>query len=133
MGIRGPGAVAAVKIGVERPDPPETLLRDDEKALWVKIVDDLPPDWFRPHTHVLLEQYCRLTVNLWWIAKRKEEVSNDEDEIKRLMRLEGGLSHTIMLLATKMRMTQRGTFDRYSSKNRGVIGIASAKKKTFAD
>ena len=60
---QGKRALAAIQAGpgVRRPDPPQAFTKP-ERAVWHRIVDACPPDWFTPECAPLLARLCVLIV-----------------------------------------------------------------------
>src|SRR5262245_51877559 len=98
---------------VRRPPPPPGLVKAEADE-WRDIVNRLPPDWFPRETHAMLKQYCRLAV-------RADQVSawlNDKRMVKsladyyRLLRMENQVTLAMGRIATKMKLSQQGTYER---------------------
>jgi hypothetical protein len=104
---------------VRRPAPPASL-NDEAAAEWRTIVGAMAADYFRPETHLMLEQRCRHAVWARRLATmiEAEEISPafDSGAYQQLLRAAAGQSHAIAVLDTKMRLTQESIYDRSDSK-----------------
>jgi len=105
--------------GLDRPKPPSTLT-DEQQAIWVKVVDALPADWFRPEAIEVLVMYCRHAVTARRVAdliKRMEaEVDFDVAEYDRLLKMQEREGRALSSLATRLRITPQATRDSKSKK-----------------
>ena len=105
--------------GFDRPKPPSTMT-DEQQAVWVKVVDALPADWFRPEAIEVLVQYCRHAVAARRVAdliKRMEaEVEFDVAEYDRLLKMQEREGRALSSLATRLRITPQATRDSKSKK-----------------
>ena len=103
--------VAPVEV-VERQKPPHDL-SDEECEVWVAVVGSVPADWFAPSNTPLLVQYCRHCVHARRIAEALERVTSDKrmnwDQYDRLLKMQERESRIIIMLATKMKLTQQAT------------------------
>lgn len=122
------GRVSAAALMVAAPVPLDTVprqppphdLNDEECEVWVKVVNDLPADWFSPATVPLLAQYCRHVIQAKRIAELIERATGDPDlsviAYELLLRMQGRESRTIAALATKMRISQQATTNHRGNK-----------------
>jgi phage terminase small subunit len=105
--------------GLDRPKPPSTLT-DEQQAIWLKVVDALPADWFRPEAIEVLVMYCRHAVTARRVAdliKRMEaEVDFDVAEYDRLLKMQEREGRALSSLATRLRITPQATRDSKSKK-----------------
>src|SRR5262245_15584929 len=62
-----------------RPPPPPPDLPPDEQSAWNAVVAELTPDYFRPETLPLLEQFSRHLVRARHIAQLISEVERSGD------------------------------------------------------
>lgn len=108
-------AVSAPLTKVDRPEPPYELWRDEEVAVWRRIVSDVPADWFSPRNLDLLTEYCSVTINcrrLAHLIKQAESDKGDFDVSQWLAFLRAHAQQTgrVQALATSMRLTQQSTY-----------------------
>jgi phage terminase small subunit len=105
--------------GLDRPKPPSTLT-DEQSVIWVKVVDALPADWFRPEAAEVLAQYCRHAITAKRVAdliKRMEsEVEFDVQDYDRLLKMQEREGRALSSLATRLRITPQATRDSKSKK-----------------
>ena len=118
--VRGDGISA-----VDRPEPLAELT-NKQRIEWILIVNSLPADFFPPHSHNVLAQYCRHVVacrHVSLLIGQMEVVLDDEetrlrgttpnttdiDDYNRLLKMQERESRVLMSLATKMRLTQQST------------------------
>ena len=106
----------SINIEVARQSPPE-YLGDEERAVWVRIVTAMRPEWFSPENLDLLAQYCSHVVTLQHIRKEMrevEEIENVRDRIElreKLLDRREKEGRVMQSYATKMRITQQSTVD----------------------
>lgn len=105
--------------GVDRPAPPTTLT-DEQQAVWLKVVDALPADWFRPESVEVLVQYCRHAVTARRVAELikqiESEVDFDVEKYDRLLKMQEREGRALSSLATRLRITPQATRDSKSKK-----------------
>lgn len=135
MGARGPKSQASQLIRpssdaaggevsvyrIVRPDAPYSLT-DEQAAIWRTVVDDLPADWFRPHNHALLAQYCRHVATSDALAamiadclkgtapktpKGRRQI--DVGGLDRLLKMQEREGRAASSLATRLRLTIQAT------------------------
>ena len=106
---------------------PPSGMPDDQKAVWNRIITSCPPDWFKPETLDLLEQYCvhvcRAHVLGSGINALASKVGRTPDEDKMmydLMKQEQRQTARITQLATKMRIAQQSTYDKRKRNRRST-------------
>jgi hypothetical protein len=126
MNQRGRQSAASLEVvnhsGIEeikRPRPLDTLT-SDEKLEWMRVVNDLPADWFRESNLQVLEGYCRTSVNCRRIAdliERLLEKEFDLGDYEKLLRMQEVQHRALLSFATKMRLTQQATYDKERKKN----------------
>jgi hypothetical protein len=103
-----------------RPKAPGTL--DDEGiAEWNRVVSKMPPEWFPPETLSILEDRCQ---HVTWMKQTAAQINTlrkkkqfDYDNYRRLMILAMAQSRTLVLLDTKMRLTQQSSYDKSKRKH----------------
>ena len=93
---------------------PVSCLTPPQKAVWVKVVNARPADWFGEEHIELLKQYCRHSVQSDILA---DEISkfdpkwlDDEEGLKRwdkLHNMQDRETKAINTLARSMRLTQQ--------------------------
>jgi hypothetical protein len=115
-GRRSAASYVAVDVSQQRPDPPERLSAE-EKVLWRDLTERLRPDWFVGTEH-LLEIYCHSLAMERFIAQQIKLCDPaDEKRLATLARCQRDTAAVIATYATKMRLTQRSTFDRTAVKH----------------
>ena len=106
--------MTAIERGV-RPDPPAKL-NPLEAEVWKITVDSMPPEWFPPETHVLLQRYCVHVAGLAFIDKTIKSIENaPEGDLDRWLELTDARrkeDHAITMLATKMRLSQQSSYNK---------------------
>lgn len=123
MGERGRKSALEASVvpinGFDRPKPPSTLT-DEQSAIWAKVVDALPADWFRPEAIEVLVMYCRHAVTARRVAdliKRLEAQDEfDVQEYDRLLKMQEREGRALSSLATRLRITPQATRDSKSKK-----------------
>jgi hypothetical protein len=130
MGRGRTSAAALSVIAVDelaRPEPPEELDADEAKE-WREIAAALPPTWFGRETSPILVQYCKLIVRIRGLSIKIKQLEKKKDfdvvSYNRLVQTEQTQTRLMLLLATKMRITQQSSYDK--SKRKHIIG--SGKK-----
>lgn len=115
MGARGRKSSADIAVLApaeitERQRPPHDL-NDEETEVWVAVVTAEPADWFTVSTRPLLAQYCHHVVHARRVAELIERVlsgkSLDVDDYDQMLRMQERETRAIMMLATRMRLTQQ--------------------------
>lgn len=100
---------------VARPDAPYELT-DEQAAIWRRVADDLPADWFTPKHSGLLKQYCRHEAQSDRIAMLiEQEMQKPELEIAqydKLLAMQEREGRALSSLATRMRITQQALYDK---------------------
>lgn len=116
-GRKTAGALEAV-VSTQRPEP-ATHLTDEQKEIWTRVVNALPPEWFRAETLDLLSRYCAQVTAARQLDQRIEALPADAPlaDLKLLMALQDKASRVIMSLATKMRLSQQSTYDKVKRKD----------------
>lgn len=117
-GRKSAGAMDAAQPLTQRPAPLPGLSAA-QKTIWKRIVDGLPPDWFRPETLDLLAEYCEQITASRKISKMIDKLPNKDsvDELEKLIRLKEKTARVMATLATKMRISQQSTYDREKVKD----------------
>lgn len=127
MGARGRDSaseLSVVPIGeAERPVPPNTL-SEEEKLLWRKVVNSLPPGWIRPEAESLLANYVSHETEAKEITRLIEEGKGSHDfnvaEYDRLCKMREREVRSASSLATRLRLTPQSTYDPKKSKGKGT-------------
>lgn len=103
---------------IDRPQPPAELT-PDQSVEWVRIVERLKADWFKPEHLGMLSQLCRHTVEASEIAVRiQDEKLNPEFNVAtydRLLKMQERESRAITALARTMRLTHQSQVSTYKS------------------
>lgn len=129
MGDRGRESKAELTVAkanatpIERPAPPADIT-NEQKIIWVTIVNRMPADWFPPETHGTLIQLCRHRVRARRLAQLVEDMEGNEDfDVKAyrdLIRSEGENTRIIESCETKLRLTPQSTYDKSKKKGSSV-------------
>lgn len=133
MKTRGRDSAASQEIAhlarvdiTQRPDAPYDLT-DEQADEWRAVVSRMPADWFPRETHPLLTEYCRLVVRARRLAQLADQAEKappaefDSKEYQSLVKTEGAISRDISSLATRMRLSQQGTYDAKKSKGKVTL------------
>ena len=125
MRQRGRKSAASLEVvssnvaSIERPPVPDDL-SDEQAAVWQKITNRMPADWFPAETWPLLAMYCRHVVAARRVAQliEQEETSEsvDIEALDRLYKMQERESRAMSSLATRMRLTQQATYDKSRKK-----------------
>jgi hypothetical protein len=108
-------AAAAFRAGGKGPSAPRNLSKEAAK-LWRQIVDDRPPDFFRPGSEQMLERFCWAVIEARKIDGLIEPCDPLDLAYRRLLRHQIALSAMITTLATKLRLSVQADVDRRSRK-----------------
>lgn len=130
MKTRGRTSAAANEIAavadistVQRPDAPYDLT-DEQSEEWWAVVNRMPADWFTRETHALLAQYCRHVVSArhvaQLIAKAEKAKTLDVDGYNKLLIMQEREGRALSSLATRMRISQQGSYDAKKSKGKTI-------------
>lgn len=130
MKQRGRDSAAAQEIAaiapvtsLQRPDAPYDLT-DEQSEEWWAVVNRMPADWFPRETHGMLAQYCRHVVSARRVAqlieKAEKAKSFDVDEYNKLLAMQEREGRALSSLATRMRMSQQGSYDAKRTKGKTV-------------
>jgi len=121
-------AIAVPVEVVERVRAPHDL-NDEETEVWASVVNCEPADWFTQSTIPILAQYCRHVVQTRRIAELIERGTSDPSlEVKdydRLLHMQQRESAIIVVLATKMRITNQSIINQRGNK------ISRSRKKPW--
>ena len=111
-GRKTAGALAAA-VSTQRPAP-AAHLTDEQAEIWQRVVDSLPPEWFRPETLDLLGEYCVQVTTSRKVAKMIDALPVDApaERLQQLIYLTEKTARLTISLATKMRISQQSTYDR---------------------
>lgn len=100
---------------VARADAPYELT-DSQAAIWRRVADDLPADWFTPKHIGLLKQYCRHEAQADRIAmlieQEMSEPQLDVQKYDKLLAMQEREGRALSSLATRMRITQQALYDK---------------------
>jgi hypothetical protein len=114
-GRKSSASLGVVPIGQpQRPEPPEGL-PEAEKQVWRELVDRLRPDWFSGAEH-LLEIYVTSVVLERFLAEQIRKTKVEDERFADLVRLQRAEAALVANVATKLRLTPRSTWDRYTPK-----------------
>jgi hypothetical protein len=95
---------------IRRLRPPPDLT-DEQREEFMRIVSEMPAEWFTSGNRALLTQYCRHVVTARRLAALIERlVSGGEDKVdaealEKLIRAQAAESKIIKVLMTSLRMT----------------------------
>jgi len=119
-GRKTAGALEAA-VSAQRPEALE-YLTGPQKIIWARVVDSLPPDWFRPETLDLLGEYCEQITMSRKVGRMIEALPDDAPvaELEQLIRLKEKASRLVIALATKMRLSQQSSYDKSKVKGSAV-------------
>ena len=120
-----------------RPAPPADL-RDSERDLWLRIVNEKSPDWFDSATVPLLTEYVRLKTQIDLLAGMIDEFTPETlRETSAAARHRGFMQardrsqKTMSMLATKMRLAQQSRYDTQKAatrvNQRGPVAVGSGQ------
>src|SRR5262245_41500895 len=99
--------------GVRRPDPPEAFTKP-ERAVWHRIVDACPPDWFTPECAPLLARLCVLIV----MSEQLEAKWRAQTLEKREGRIYLEVIRQVANITTKLRLSPQSRYDRFEASTR---------------
>lgn len=123
-------ALAVVQTGkidaIQRPEPPSHLTIDQAQE-WIRVVNDMPADWFGQETHELLAQYCRHVVTARRVSVMIEDLiqcgGNDWlDDYDRLLKMQEREGRAMTALARSMRITQQSQYHP-EKRRKGSAGV----------
>src|SRR5262245_4426986 len=110
MAVIGPTGIETVA----RAAPPETLT-EEQREIWLTIVNRMPANWFPAETHCLLEQYCRHVTRARRVAQLLAALEASREfepsDYQKLLHEEARQTTTIAMLAMKMRLAQQALDD----------------------
>ena len=104
-------AAAAWRSGGKKPAPPRHM-STAAKRIWWAIVNDRPPDWFRPGSLELLEQLCEVVIAQRAALAQLAAAPTDPEAVKVVKDLAGIVNST----AVKLRLSVQADVDRHSGK-----------------
>jgi hypothetical protein len=118
QGRRSPEARAVIARGpgAQRPEPPDEFA-EPERAVWHRIVDACPVDWFGAECLPLLARLCMLLV----MAEQLELKLRSENyrfKDKEDARAYIDFNKTIANITTKLRLTPQSRFNRFEASTR---------------
>jgi len=115
----------------DKPLPPD-YLSDDEKELWVQLVDRYPAHYFTVETQPLLEALCGHVLIMKKIMARVRDTPITRSEFKEWCRLFTEHTTAAGTLATKLRLTQLARIsDKTATKLREKM-VTAPRKSTKA-
>jgi len=112
QGRRSPGT-PPLGPGMRRPAPPEEFGKS-ERAIWHRIVDACPADYFSPECHPLLGRLVVLIV----MSEQMEDRWRAHTLEKRELRTYLDLCRQIGNVTTKLRLTPQSRFNRFEASTR---------------
>jgi hypothetical protein len=106
-------ALAQNVIEVPRYEPPVDM-PDEQQAIWTRIINRQPAEWFTDANIDLLENYIRhlagaTRINIL-ISKTERKKSFDVDEYDKLLKMRERETRAASSLATRMRLTQQAQY-----------------------
>ena len=117
QGRKSPEArVVMLGPGMARPAPPEEF-DAPERAVWHKITNSCPPDWFGPEVQPLLARLCMLHVMAEELETKLRSENyrfQDKDDARAYI----DFNKTIANIATKLRLTPQSRFNRLEAGSR---------------
>lgn len=115
---------------VARIDPPSDL-EPAEAALWRRVVDAKPADWFGEDSAPLLAEYVRACLSADLMDKQVKTAiaGGDAGEIKEMMKLRDMESKRVLSIGTKLRLTQQS---RYTPKAAATASKGAGKSRPWA-
>jgi hypothetical protein len=133
MKTRGRDSAASQEIAaiaptsIQRPDAPYDLT-DEQSEEWWAIVNRMPADWFPRETHGLLAQFCRHIVSARHVAQLITDCEKakpfDIDQYNKLLGMQEREGRALSSLATRMRISQQGSYDKKKAKGGSTIESA---------
>jgi len=113
---------------VERLQPPDTL-DQEERTIWVDIVNGHPADWFDAGAVPVLAQLCRHSA----VANRLSTMIGrvgDNGTLLNLLMHQRSESDVIRKLATSLRLTPQALINHNGNKNKPISAIHSPHSLT---
>lgn len=125
-------ALAAIEqdakiVAIESRLEPPPDLEGDALTEWQDVVNRCPPHWFKREHAGLLTQYCRHIVSAKKVSQLLKEYENPSEknsvwligvkDYDRLLRMQEKETKMIILLATKMRISQQSTISHEARKD----------------
>jgi hypothetical protein len=114
-GRQSAAALAVVQEGgaelVHRVAPPG-YLSDEQRSLWLSVVNSKPADWFGPDSAPLLVEYVRAveTCNILAAQVPDTLATGDVQEIGKLLAIRDKEAKRAADMATKLRLTQQSRY-----------------------
>jgi hypothetical protein len=90
-------------------------LTPQQAVEWDAIVARMPSTWFLRETEPMLESYCKQIILLRELGQQLEAAKGTPDW-ERLFKLHNDGNKVLVLLATRMRLTQQSTYDKSKKK-----------------
>lgn len=91
---------------IRRVRPPDELT-DEQRAEFMRVVGEMPAEWFSSGNRALLTQYARHVVTARRLAEQIESAISEgqADEVERLIKAQATESRMIYTLMTALRLT----------------------------
>jgi hypothetical protein len=96
-------------------------LTDEEREVWVAVINAEPADHFTASTAPMLAQYCRHVISSRRVAELIQRAVGGElciRDYNELLHMQERESRVIATLATKMRISQQSTTNHRGNKNK---------------
>jgi phage terminase small subunit len=107
-----------LEMPLARPEPPPALTPAQAKV-WRKVVQAMPANWFRPEMLELLEAYSVL-VDRWRGVRADVNAMQASgvigEKFYKAVRQETNMGRSVMVMATKLRLTPRTVYDKTKKK-----------------
>lgn len=96
---------------VHRVAPPP-FLSDEQRLLWVAVINTKPADWFAPDSAPLLVEYVRAveTCNLLEHQVRETMAGGDPSDIAKILGVRDKEARRAAALAASLRLTQQSRY-----------------------
>lgn len=116
-------------IGGRLPAPAD--LTAPERAIWVRVVDSKPADWFAEDSAPLLKEYVRAAAMCDDLAVRIRDVDHDDVRAQRaLLAWRHQEAVRLTTLGTKLRLTIQS---RYSARSAATADKQASGKRPWGD
>lgn len=116
-GRQSAASLSVARVGVDQRLAPPSNLTPAQKAVWVRMINSRPADWFNEENAGSLIQYCRHEVQANVIAKEIENFDPkwlaDEEGLKRydtLSKILDRETKNMNALLRSMRLTQQSQY-----------------------
>lgn len=132
MGMKSAASLSVVPVtALARVQAPDTLTAE-EAALWTRVVDSKPADWFGDDSVPLLVEYVRCVGECDVLHAMVAAALVSEEEgigLKETMKLRDMASRRLLSIGTKLRLTQQS---RYTSSAAATASKGSTARKPWA-